>query len=77
MGRNPDLDKLDDLFAKGKDFKLSGKLYEERTGASLPIAKSYIKHRSALASKAAKLGFVITDVQENPVIERIVYFKKK
>ncbi len=77
MGRNLDLGKLDDLFAQGKDFKLSGKVYEERTGVALPIAKSYIKHSSVLVNKAAKLGFIITDVQEEPAIERIVYFKKK
>ena len=42
MGKNPDLDKLDDLFETGADFQLTGKLYEERTGVALPKGKNYI-----------------------------------
>lgn len=77
MGKHPDLDKLDNLFEQGKDFQLTGKTYEERTGAALPKGKSYIKYDSALSRRAAEHGFVIVDVQEQPIIERTVFFKKK
>lgn len=77
MGKHPDLDKLDDLFAKGQDFHLTGKKYEEKTGVALPKGKSYIMNGSALSRKAAEHGFVIVDVQEQPIIEKAVYFKKK
>ena len=77
MGKHPDLDKLDDLFTKGQDFQLTGKNYEEKTGVALPKGKSYIKNGSALARKAAEHGYVITEVREEPVIVRTVYFTKK
>ena len=77
MGKHPDLDKLDDLFAKGQDFQLSGRNYEDKTGVALPKAKSYIKYGSALSRKANEHGFVIIDIQEQPIIERTVYFRKK
>ena len=77
MGKHPDLDKLDDLFAKGQDFQLSNKTYEERTGIALPKEKSYIMNRSALMRKANEHGYEITDVHEEPIIVRTVFFKKK
>ena len=77
MGKNPDLGKLDDLFESGADFQLTGKLYEERTGAALPKGKSYIMHGSALSRKAAEHGYVIADVTEQPVIVKTVYFEKR
>ena len=77
MGKNPDIDKLDDLFESGADFRLTGKLYEERTGVPLPKEKSYIKNGSALSRKAAEHGYVIADVTEQPVIVKTVIFKKK
>ena len=77
MGKHPDLDKLDDLFAKGQDFQLSGKKYEEKTGAALPKGRSYIKYGSALSRKANEHGYEIVDVREEPVIVRTVFFKKK
>lgn len=77
MGKNPDLDKLDDLFAKGTDFQLTGKLYEERTGVALPKGKSYLMNDSALSRKAAEHGYKITDIREEPVIVKTVFFKKK
>ena len=40
-------------------------------------AQDELNQRLGVDNKAAKLGFVITDVQEIPVIEKIVYFKKK
>ena len=77
MGKNPDLGKLDDLFARGTDFQLTGKLYEERTGVALPKVNSYIKNNSALARKAAEHGYQIVDVREEPIIVKTIFFKKK
>lgn len=77
MGKNPNLDSLDDFFANGQDFQLSDKTYEERTGVALPKARSYIINGSALARRAAEHGFVISDVRETPVIVKTVYFKKE
>ena len=77
MGKHPDLDTLDDLFDAGTDFQLSGDVYEHRTGASLPKVTSYLKHGSALARKAAEKGYIITDVQEIPIILKTVFFEKK
>jgi hypothetical protein len=77
MGKNPDLDKLDDLFEKGKDFQLTGTLYEERTGVALPKSKNYIIKDSALARKAAEHGYRIADVCEKAVVVRTVFLKKE
>ena len=40
MGKNPDLSKLNDLFEKGADFQLTGKLYTERTVQSYQKIKA-------------------------------------
>lgn len=77
MGKKPQLDALDYLFESGNDFQLTGKLYEEKAGAPLPKGKSYLKSGSALARKAKEKGFVIVEVEEKPVIEKTVYFKKE
>lgn len=68
---------LNDLFDAGTDFRLSGRVYEERTGKTLPKEKSYLKNNSALAKLAKEKGYIIDDVQETPVIEKTVFFKKK
>lgn len=77
MGKHPNLEELEYLFEKGVDFHITAREYEEKTGAPLPKGKSYIKSVSALARKVAEYGYVITEVQDKPVIERTVYFKKK
>jgi len=77
MGKHPKLDELDYLFEHGADFRLSGKLYEEKTGIALPKGKSYLKYQSALSAKAKEKGYVIVDVEEKAAIERTVVFKKK
>lgn len=77
MGKHLNLDGLNDLFAQGKDFLLTDKMYEKRIGSTMPKTKSYLKNNSPLARKAFELGFEITDIQETPVIERTIYFKKK
>ena len=77
MAKRPKLDELDYLFEQGADFRLSGKLYEEKTGATLPKGKNYLKNQSALSAKAKEKGYVIVDVEEQAVIEKTVVFKKK
>lgn len=77
MAKKPKLDALDDLFAAGKDFQISDRLYEEKTGAALPKTKTYLLNRSALAQKAKDMGYEILCIEEKPVIERIVQFKKR
>ncbi len=77
MGKHPKLDELDYLFEKGTDFQLSAALYREKTGAELPVGKSYLKNSSALAAWARDKGFYIQEIREKPVIERTVILKKK
>lgn len=77
MGKRPNLDALDDLFEEGVDFRLPAKLYEERTGASLPKGKSYLINTSAFAQKAREKGYFIVDVEEKATIEKTVIVKKK
>lgn len=77
MGKKPNLDALDYLFEGGKDFRLSGALYEEKTGMPLPKEKRYLKSTSALANRAAEKGYVIVEVEEKASIEKIVYLKKR
>ena len=77
MGKHPNLNELEYLFEKGVDFHLTAREYEKKTGILLPKDQNYIKNRSALARRAAEHGFEITEIQEKPVIERTVYFKKK
>lgn len=77
MGKHPDLDKLDYLFERGTDFRITDRLYEDKTGQSLPKDKNYLKNHSALARKAKEKGYIITELQEKPIIERTVVFKKR
>lgn len=77
MSKRPNLDELDSLFEKGIDFTLTDVEYEAITGASLPKGINYINKGSALARKAAEKGYVITEVQEKPIVERIVFLEKK
>lgn len=77
LSKRPNLDELDSLFEKGIDFTLTDVEYEAITGASLPKGINYIKKGSALARKAAEKGYVITEVQEKPIVERIVFLEKK
>lgn len=77
MGKKPKLGELNYLFENGKDFQLSARLYEEKTGAELPKGNSYLKNGSALARWAKDRGFYIGEISEQPVIERTVILKKK
>ena len=77
MGKHPNLEELEYLFEKGADFHITAREYEEKTGVPLPKGKNYIKSGSAWARKVAEHGYMIADVQEKPIIERTVYFKKK
>lgn len=77
MGKHPNLEPLDYLFEQKAEIRLSGKDYEEKTGAPLPKGSNYLKYRSALAARAEERGFVIVGVEEIPVIERIVILKKR
>lgn len=77
MGKRPNLNALDELFEKGIDFHLTDREYAAITGASLPEGTQYLKRDSALAKKAAKMGYIVAEVQEKPIIARIVYLKKK
>jgi hypothetical protein len=77
MGKHPNLGELDYLFDKGTDFRLSDRLYQERTGAALPKEKSYIKHSSALAKWANEKGYYIEEVENVAKIEREIVFKKR
>ena len=77
MGKHPKFDPLNSFAEKGKDFTLTGSQYEEFTGAPLPKGKSYLINHSALACWAKKRGYDIAGVQEEAVIERTIYFKKR
>ena len=73
MSKHPNLSELDYLFEKGTDFRLSDRLYQEKTGAALPKEKSYIKHSSALAKWANEKGYYIEEVENVAKIENIRY----
>lgn len=77
MGAKPKLEKLDSFIKTGENFCLTGAQYEELTGAALPKSISYLKNKSAVAEWAREHGYKIADVQEEPIIERTVYFKRK
>lgn len=76
MGRQLDMSALDNLFSKGKDFKLTDEQYEKKIGKPLPKGAAYIKGQSPLARAAFEHGFTITEVVEKPIIARTVVFKK-
>ena len=76
MGNRPNLNELDILFNKGTNFRLAGRQYEEKTGASLPKDKSYTKHKSALAARAKEYGYRIVAIEENAIVEKTVVFEK-
>ena len=60
-----------------RDFRLSDRLYQEKTGAALPKEKSYIKHGSALAKWAKEKGYYIEEIEDVAKIEREIVFKKR
>lgn len=77
MGKSPKLAELDYLFEKGGEIILSGSIYEEKTGVSLPKDKRYLIYNSALSRWIKDKGYFISDVQEKPIIETTVIIKKK
>lgn len=77
MGKHPNLEGLNELFASGTDFRFTDEEYRERTGADLPQNNHYIKHNSALANWAKRKGYTITDVQEEPIIRKTVFMRKE
>ena len=77
MSKHPKLAELEYLFAQGDEVCFSGREYEEKTGAALPKNNDYIMKRSALMRWADENGYIVADVQENAVIEKIITLKKK
>lgn len=77
MGKLPKLSELNYLFEKGEEIQLSGRMYEEKTGVPLPKDKSYIIKSSALSRWVKEKGYEIIEVQEEPIIEKMVKIKKK
>lgn len=71
MGKHPNLSALEDLFGKGKDFKLTDAQYEKKVGTALPKDKYYLKNNSALSRMAESKGFKVE------VIEKTVKFTKE
>lgn len=77
MARNSNLNALDPLFAHGTEIQLTNTMYEKMTGSTLPKRNYYLKNNSALARYADEKGYLITEVQDIPIIERIVILKRK
>ena len=77
MGKPPRLDELDAIIGKKEDVFLTDREYSERTGVNLPKGKSYLMRRSAFSTWLSERGYVIVDVQEEPVIERTVHIRRK
>lgn len=77
MGKHPNLDELEYLFENRADVRLTDKLYEEKTGVSLPKEKSYLKNKSAFSQWLKAKGYEIVDIQEKPIIEKTIIIKKK
>lgn len=77
MGKPPRLDELDTIIGKKEDVFLTDREYSERTGVNLPKGKSYLMRHSAFSTWLSERGYVIVDVQEEPVIERTVHIRKK
>lgn len=77
MGKIPKLNELDYLFEMGEEIQLSGRVYEEKTGVPLPKGKNYLMKNSALSRWVKEKGYEIVEVQEEPIIEKMVKIKKK
>lgn len=76
MGKHPHLEGLNELFAIGTDFHFIGEKYKELTGADLPQDNRYIMQKSALENWAKRKGYIITNVQEEPVVKKTVYMRR-
>lgn len=77
MSKRPKLDELDYLFEAGEDFQITSTEYESKTGVPLPKGKSYLLNNSALARMAKEHGYIITDIIEESVPQRMVSFKRR
>ncbi len=76
MAKKMNLEELDDLFLKNKDFELTEEQYENRVGKSLPKSKQGITGKyTPLRRKADECGFKIS-VEERAVIQRVVVFTR-
>ena len=77
MPRHPHLEELEYLLYKESDIELTSRIYEEKTGSSLPKDRNYLIKKSALANWLKEKGYIITDIEEKPIIEKTIYIKKK
>lgn len=76
MGKIPKLSELDYLFEKGGEVQLSARVYEEKTGVPLPKSKNYLIKNSAFSRWVKEKGYEIVEVQEEPIIEKMVRIRK-
>ena len=64
MARKPNLSTIEEMFKKGKDFKLTRQAYIQKTGADIPQRKRYTEKDSAIAKMAQKYGYVVEVIPE-------------
>lgn len=76
MGKRPNLNALNCFLDSGGDFQITDSIYESKTGKSLPKDRNYIINRSALANWAKENGYIVFDVVEEPIVQKIVFFKR-
>lgn len=70
--KHPNLDKIEDILSKGKDFDLTDEEYYQLTGVHIPKNKWYTENNSAVARIANEHKFEIT-----VVIRKIEFRKNK
>lgn len=59
MSKKPKFDEIDTLLNEGRNFELTDNQYYTKTGAHIPLNKSYTQNKSAVAKLAKKYGYLI------------------
>jgi len=67
----PNLNKIDKMFEKGKNFTLSREKYISLTGADTPQDIYYLRTRSAIARHAKEHGYEIEVIPEKLVFRKV------
>lgn len=64
MSKKPNLDAIEKQLQKGNSFSLTDESYNRKTGAWLPMSKTYIEKDLALAKQSKRYGFKVTVIQQ-------------
>lgn len=70
-------DSFINLFQSKDYIELSDRVYAEKTGHKLPSSLKYLKYSSPFSRWLREMNFVIVEIKERTVVEKVVCIKRK